>query len=201
MFDTLSTDWQGKTVILIGGGPSLRTFNFMKLLPLRKAGALVIAINDAMRRCPWADVAFSIDRLWLSKRRYMLNQFKGEKVAIADASCAKFRPGVRYILRDPSPRLSDDMAVVCTGENSGFAALGMSMMRGATKIYMLGYDMTGPGHFHAGYEWNCPHGVADYPRWAGHFDALAVEAEERGVSVINCNSDSAVKCFPFGSIE
>lgn len=201
MFQTLTEDWQGKTVILIGGGPSLKTFNFMRLVPMRRAGTIVVAINDAIRRCPWADVAFSIDKLWLSKRRYLINHFKGEKIGVVAADCSRFRPGVRYFLRSPDAGLSDDMSVICAGENSGFAALGMSIMRGATRIYLLGYDMKGPGHFHAGYEWVCPHGVADYPRWAGHFDTLAIAAIERGVSVVNCNPDSRILCFPFGSIE
>lgn len=200
MFDTLSADWQGKTVFLIGGGPSLRGFDFTKLQALR-SGSIIIAINDAVRCCPFANVVFSIDRVWLGRRHATIRAFRGERVAVVDAAHAKFLRGIRYFRRSREARLSEDPGVICTGENSGFAALGMAVMRGATKVFLLGFDMKGPGHFHAGYEWYCPHGVADYPRWAGYFDVLADAAKARGVEVFNCNPDSAIRCFPFASVD
>ena len=201
MFDRLTTDWQGKTVILIGGGPSLRTFNFLRLKRQRMNGVIVVAINDAVKRAPFSNVVISIDSLWLGRRFHVLRAFRGEKIAVVDGSRTIFRPGIRYFVRSQEARLSEDMGVICAGENSGFAALGMSLMRGASKIFMLGFDMNGPGHFHAGYEWKCPHGVADYPRWVGYFPVLAEAAAKQGTSIINCNPDSAVRCFPFGSID
>lgn len=204
MLDRLTRDWEGKTVFLIGGGPSLRSFNFHKLAGFRRRGALVVAINDALRRCPWADVAFSIDRIWLGRRHRELRRFSGERLAVVDANRTKFWPWMRYIARDPAPRLSDDMSVICTGENSGFAALGMALMRGAGTnggaIALLGYDLTVPGHFHAGYEWTCPHGPENYSRWASFFLTLALAAKDMEANVVNCNHESAVRCFPFADI-
>lgn len=204
MLDRLTRDWEGKTVVLIGGGPSLRRFNFRDLSKLRKSGAVVVAINDAIKRCPWSDVVFSIDKVWLGRRHREVRRFSGERIAVVDASRTTFWPWIRYIARDPSPRLSDDMGVICTGENSGFAALGMSLMRGAGTgdgtIIMLGYDMNGPGHFHGGYEWTVPSGPQDYPRWVGYFLSLALAAKEMDAKVVNCNPESAVRCFPFADI-
>lgn len=197
MFDTLSTDWHGKTVFLIGGGPSLCGFDFMRLQALRRSGSIIIAINDAVRRCPFANVVFSIDRVWLARRHATIRAFRGERVAVVDPAHARFLHGIRYFRRSREARLSDDPGVICTGENSGFAALGMAIMRGAAKVFLLGFDMNGPGHFHSGYEWHCPHGVADYPRWASYFDVLAEAARKRGVEVFNCNPESAIRCFPF----
>ena len=204
MFDQLTYDWHGKTVILIAGGPSLRDFDFAHITPLLRRGAISVAVNDSLVKCHWADVVITIDSIWIGKRSQLLRKFTGEKILCVDETRAKFQSGIRYIRRDSSSRLSDNMGVICTGGNSGFAALGMAMMRGAGteggKILMLGYDMNGPGHFHDGYEWKSRYGAKDYPRWARGFGSLALEATDLGIRVINCNSKSAIRCFPFGKI-
>lgn len=203
MFDRLIYDWHGKTVILIASGPSLKDFDFADLSPLLQRGALSVAVNDSFLKCHWASCVISIDKVWIVHRAKEMRNFSGEKILCVDER-GRFQSRTRYIQRDPSSRLSDDMGVICTGGNSGFAALGMAMMRGAGtdggQILMLGYDMTGPGHFHDGYTWQCRYGVQDYPRWAKNFGSLALAAKEQEIRIVNCNPKSAIRCFPFGRI-
>jgi hypothetical protein len=196
---SLTQDWAGRNVVIIGGGPSLRGFDFEML----RRRAVVVAVNDAFLHVPWANVAFSSDVVWINRRAKTLKQFQREILFVVPdrwRARRRFRMA-RAVRRISEPGLSDDMGSVRTGENSGYAALGMAIMRGASKVALLGFDMNGPGHWHNGYGWECRFGVDDYPRWVGFFDQLADAAKERGVEIINCNPDSAIRCFRFGAVE
>lgn len=184
--------WTGRTVFIIGGGPSLAGFDFERL----RGRGIILAVNDSFRSVPFADAVVSIDTVWWGNRNHLLQSFGGEKIAIVPSSCKTGLDVTRYA-RDNRAAVSTDPATVCTGENSGFAAVGLALMRGARLIYLLGFDMTSAGHFHGGYEWRCRYGAKDYPRWSALFGVLQGEAQRRGVTVINLNPASAIKCFQF----
>ena len=188
--------WRGRSVFVIGGGPSLAGFEFDRL---RDRG-IVLAVNDAIKAVPFADAVVSIDTVWWTHRKQFLRSFGGEKIAIVPPS-HKTEPGVTRYARDNRAMISRDPGVVCTGENSGFAAIGLAFMRRARVIHLLGFDMTAPGHFHSGYEWRCRYGAKDYPRWAGMFGVLQDEAVARGSRIVNLNPASAIRCFPFATID
>lgn len=193
-FTKLERDLVGRSVYILGGGPSLRGFDFESL---RGCGH-VVAVNDAIFAAPWADTAITIDIIWLANRVNALRHFDGEMIAAVPDDFEPVDAPVRYVLRRPGAMVSERMGIVYTGDNSGFAALGMAIMRGASRIALLGYDMTAPGHFHAGYTWRSRYGVGDYPRWARYFHALKRIADERGIQIINCNRNSGIRCFPYG---
>lgn len=190
--------WAGRTVFLLGGGPSLRGFDFDRL----KGRGVVVAINDAVLHAPWADAVFTIDTVWLQRRRGSLTEFEGERIAAVPPDWDRSAwTGFTLLRRVQRPGLSRGMDAIYTGDNSGFAALGLAIMRDAARIALLGYDLTGPGHWHEGYEWRSRYGHADYQRWASYFPVLAEAARQRGVRVINCNPASGVRCFEFGYFE
>lgn len=193
-FGTLTADWRGRSVYLIGGGPSLKGFDLRQL----KGRGIVVAINDAVRSAPWADVAFTIDRTWLRRRRREMSGFAGEKLAAVPDGFPNLG-GYTYLRRLPEAGLSADMGVLLAGGNSGFAALGMALMRGAGRVALLGYDLGAAGHFHRGYEWRSPYGAKDYPAWIDSFAVLAAAAGD--TDIINCNPGSALRCFRFGGFE
>jgi hypothetical protein len=197
-FHRLERDWTGRRVFLLGGGPSLQGFEFERL----RGRGTVVAINDAIFAAPWADVAFSIDSVWVRRRREDLARFAGETIAaIRPGSPGLFVPRIKYLSRISSPGLSRDPSELCSGFNSGFGALGLALQRGASEIFLLGYDMNGAGHFHKGYEWDCRFGVKEYPTWSRLFSTLEEPAKANGSAVFNCNPESAIRCFPFASID
>lgn len=198
MFTQLEPDWRGRRVILIGGGPSLTGFDFAQL---EGTGAIIVAINDALRAAPFADVAFSIDTLWLDRRATMLGYFQGEIVAAAPPGYRPPLDRIQLLRRVAASGLSRRADTLLTGGNSGFAALGMALMREAAEVFLLGYDLTQAGHFHGGYEWQSRYGVRHYPQWARAFAVLASEAAARGTAVFNCNRRSAISAFPFATID
>lgn len=196
-FRPFKRDWAGRTVYLIGGGPSLRGFDFARL-----AGrGPVVAINDAFRNLPFPAVAFSIDTHWLGQRRNELESYPGEVVLALPAMWDKPLANAHHVKRVTATGVSAIPDMLFTGENSGFAAMGMAIMRGAARIVMLGYDLTTPGHWHAGYGWRSRYGHADYPRWVRNFDSLEAECTRRRIEVFNCNGQSAIRCFPLVRFE
>lgn len=194
-FSALTPDWRGQAVYLIGGGPSLAGFDFERL----HGKGIVVAVNDAMFHAPFANAVFTIDTVWLRRRVAALQGFAGEKIAALPDNWRRHVPaGVIALRRINAPGLSPDMGAIYTGGNSGHGALGMSLMRGAAEVYLLGFDMDRAGHFHGGYEWDCRFGAADYPVWAGMFSMIAGQSAGR---VFNCNRKSAIRCFPFADID
>lgn len=197
-FIELTQDWTGKRVFLIGGGPSLKEFAFQRL---RRKG-VVVAINDAMKYLPWANCALSIDTVWIRRSGYRLAGFKGEQLGVVPEEWrGPYPERMNFLLRISGPGFAGDMRSVYTGNNSGYAALHVALQRGAREVFLLGYDMNGPGHFHPGYRWPCVYGAEQYPAWSQMFSVLAEVARLRGVRIVNCNPDSAIRCFEFQSID
>jgi hypothetical protein len=197
-FIQLTEDWAGQRVFLIGGGPSLSGFDFNRL----RGKGVVVAINDAMNYVPWAQCVLSIDTVWIRRRREYLRRFGQQKIGIIPREWRGPEPRrMDCLLRLPGPGYSADMGSVYTGNNSGYAALGMSLMRGASEVWLLGYDMNKPGHWHSGYNWRCVYGAEHYPAWSGMFAILAEVARLKGARIINANPSSAIGCFQFGNLD
>jgi len=190
-------DWAARPVLLVGGGPSAGTIDID-----RARGRLtVVAINDSARALPWADALFTADVFWLRRRREMARYFAGARIVAAPAGCKLPWIGrLDRIERRDACGLPDDPNVSHAG-NSGRGALTHAVAAGAIRIALVGYDMTGPGHWHGGYEWTCRFGVRDYPDWAAEMTAFAGDIAARGVSVVNLNPASAIRCFGFATLD
>jgi len=197
MFARLERDWAGRPAFLIGGGPSLTGFDFERL----RGRGIIVAINDAVRYVPFADVAFTIDTVWLEKRADLLRDFPGEIVAAVPVNYQCPVERARLFRRVNAGGVSAFDDTLFTGGNSGFAALAMAIKRGASPIHLLGYDMTAAGHWHRGYSWRSRFGVLQYPKWAVRFASLAGLAQSLGADVINCNRSSAVTAFRHVTID
>jgi len=195
--------WKGQRCFIIGGGPSLKGFDFSRLF-----GERVIAVNRAYEACPTADIMLAMDRRVYNmitegrlgedaKRKF--EEFKGLKVWMRDV------PGA-MLLRDAggtglTKTLRDG---VCNGNNTGYAALNLAICLGADPIYLLGFDMKGDGQghqawFHTGYQ--AEQGESVYKKFIGAFEKAAPEIKQRGVRVINLNPESALKAFEFGRVD
>lgn len=92
------------------------------------------------------------------------------------------------------------------GGNSGFQALNLAASPhffGARRIALVGFDMSDAGgkHWYGRNTWpnsGNPDRSA-FARWIEAFDNAATELARRGVSVVNLNKESALRCFPFAS--
>jgi hypothetical protein len=89
------------------------------------------------------------------------------------------------------------------GGNSGYQAINLAYLWGASRIVLLGFDckpVDGKHHWFGQH----PAGLTQiqpYDLWLKHFNQLAEELRAEGVQVINCSSDTALTCFERKPIE
>lgn len=194
--------WPGETVVCIASGPSL-TLDDVNYV---RGRAKVIVVNTSVNLAPWADVLYACDDRWwkwayrFQKQYPGVHQFTGLKFAIT-AQSARF-PGVKVIGRSGIDGLSMDPRSLRTGSNSGYQAINLAVLMGATRIVLLGYDMQ-TGH-HGRQHWHPDHPmkmVSPYSSFRRYYETLVEPLKAAGVDVINCSRDTALKCFPRQALQ
>lgn len=190
--------YDGKTFALIGGGPSLTQEDVDAV----RGHARVIAINDAYRLAPWADVLYAADAKWIDWHGGVPS-FAGPKYSIEGGHVqATTRPDWTVLRNTGLLGLETDPSGLRAGFNSGFQALNLAYHLGATRVLLLGYDMKvgvdGRDHWFGSH----PDGIlSPYLQMIAAFDSLVEPLKDAGVEVINCTPDSALKFFPNAHIH
>lgn len=183
--------WPGGTVACLGTGPSLVAAD-IELLRGRVEG--VIAINDAYRLAPWADVLYACDAKWWYWHKGM-PEFQGLKFSVDPV--ARHYPGVTILRKTGDAGLELDPTAVRTGRNSGYQAINLAVHLGATRVLLLGYDMKGD-HFFGHHPDNSK---PPFAICLQRFATLVEPLKAAGVTVINCSRSTALTCFPHRSLE
>lgn len=210
----------GGTAICVAPGPSLTAAD----VEFVRGKGTVIAINDAIRLAPWADVLYSSDKGWWLRHAKAMRSFPGLKVRVHN-SLAK--PAVRPMpgkhcqgchlrtkgdgkcwcdgivtLRNLGSRgLSLEPDALYTGDNSGTAAINLAVLLGAKRILLLGYDMDtykGRRHFYDTEAQSCS---SPFFKFRKLTERLVEPLKAAGVDVINCSRRTALDCFPVVSLE
>ncbi len=198
--------WQGQRCFIVGGGESLKGFDFSKL-----KNELVIGINRAYE---YADCTlnFAMDHMlyeWImngklgDNAKNKFNEFKGIPVWL-DSTGYEYPQGVFVINQVPKTKMSYSLKDgIRSGSNSGFGALGIAMCLRANPIYLLGFDMIDKDGkqvwFHGGYPER--QNAKVYKVFRNDFNKVAQEIKARKTKVINLNPNSGLTCFEFGKIE
>jgi len=188
-------------VACLGGGPSLTQADVDRL----RGRVRVIAINDAWRLAPWADVLYGCDWRWWVKHGGVPG-FAGIKVSLSNSrGHLDEYPEIRLLENTGVDRLEPRPNGLRTGHNGGFQAINLAVHFGARRILLLGYDMKAGdgGRTH----WFGDH--ADWPTrptiyataMLPHFAGLAAALRDAGVEAINCTPDSALTVFPIQDVE
>lgn len=191
------TRWNGETVFVAATGPSLTPTAADLLL-----GKRVIAVNDAYKQIPSADVLYACDSKWwevhngcpfFSGERWSTHEKGGsnDKTAVAKKFGVNIVPG-----RSGSKFRTD--SVIAYGGNSGFQAVGLAILFGAARIVLVGFDMrevAGKRHFFGDHPKPLRNGSA-FHSWVQKFTE-ASRSVPQGVKIVNATTGSAIKCFPF----
>jgi len=198
-----------RRVFVIGGGPSLKGFDFKKL-----NGEIVIAVNRAWEstNCAftffldeqfwgWTDNGtFGKDKpaKWLEHPSYKITVNRAGFPYPEDISVIDFNGSAKF------PE-SIKTGIYC-GSNSGFAATNLAIALGSREIYLLGFDMdneTDPydimNHFHSGYPEK--QNNTSFNMFKYEFDELAHYVKGENVKITNLNKDSKMRAFPFGEFN
>ena len=184
------------TVAILGGGPSLtqNQVNAVDKYP-------VIAINDAYKLAPWANILYGCDAKWWKWNEPF---FRGTKVGLKwDAVKGVFHSGwndverrdVLALASTGVDGLEDAPNGLRTGTNSGYQAINLAVHLGAKRILLLGYDMKSSGGRSHWFGEHPDKVEPPYSTMLMHFPSLVEPLKKRGVEVINCTPDSALNVF------
>lgn len=197
-FTTVQHDWSDDPVYVIGGGPSLRGFDFSCL------DGVLLGCNKAA----WAvDTPFmvSLDQHFVRVFRDRIADYVREGgtayLAVApNNNDHKPIENAHYLYRTRNNGLSHDPSRLY-GVHTGYAALNLAFLAGAKQIGLLGldmqYDNDGRSHHHEGYEWQNKESPRYYDKWSRNFERAAVELREAGVEVINFIGEPRSKITEF----
>lgn len=190
-------DWRGEIAVLVGAGPSAKDAP----IDLARGRARVIAINNSWQLAPWADALYACDWNWWNHANGC-PEFRGLKMTIDRRTCQD-RPdwGVHKV----ECNKGDDRLELRTwnrigwGGNSGFGALNIAVQAGATRIILVGYDMT--TRFGRHWHQDHPNGMhnpteGNVDRWRRAIDNAAAQLRPLGIEVFNASPISALRNYP-----
>ena len=199
--------WANRRCFIIGGGPSLKGFDFSKL-----QDELTIGVNAVYQKFD-PTILFGMDKRffdWASGGHY--GKDDEEKKEFLE----KYNnlTAIKLHLNVENSDFKNVYKIDCMGnlglsislsnglyhgENSGYAALNLAYILGCNPIYLLGFDMDGDKKYH----WHDGHpgqsGTGDMSTFPIAFNQFADEIKKK-TKVININKDSKLKCFEFGDM-
>lgn len=166
----------GSTAFIIGGGPSLRDFEFSRL-----RGRKCIAVNAAGNDVPWADVLFFKAPDWPGCIS-LIDGWKGFVVTVSDAE-----------LPDNVKRVEVKRPHMPRARTSGQYAVSLAVMMKASRVVLLGFDWNREGgNYHSRYGRS---GISyrDVPphSWEGYRE----RAMKAGCEVLNATPGSLIAEF------
>ncbi|HPT36436.1 MAG TPA: hypothetical protein PK309_07900 [Bacillota bacterium] len=190
--------WEGADVFIIGGGPSLRSFDWTKLI-----GRKTIGCNDAFRLGPDVCAACIFgDLRWFNVHRKALQEFPNpvytNQPSLHDG---KGVPWLRTLPRKPKGLHKDALGWGC---NTGCSAINLALLLGARRVFLLGFDMQvldGKTNWH---DANISKPTdATYKNYQKGFAAIAKDLPVvfPGCCVYNCGKESRLQVFPKVDLE
>lgn len=193
-------EWEGETVFIIAGGPSVTQEQVDKL-----KGRRVIAINSSCYIAPWADILFFSDSRWFNSNKDAIKKFAGRVVSVSNAlipSILHLRK-VPVSTKDPVVFQTDPQAVTVKRTSlTGGINLGWHLNGGAPEV-LLGADgkrgVDGRPSHHKPHEWAPKPGSWDDQR--KDLEIIAAALKPLGAKIFNTNPDSAFRMFPFEKLE
>jgi len=218
--------WEGGDCWIVGGGPSVSeqfeipsnivervsngTLNPSSYTPYLSylKNKHVIGVNAAyLLGETIIDIVFFGDNGFYLSHQQGLADFKGVKSSCQDKAQKEW---IKYIPKDnnKSQGITTRSSHVSWNGNSGAAAINLAYHLGAKRIFLLGFDMNLNNkeneHWHNVYGRNTnkrpPHKLP-FARHLLGFPAIAKDAKELGVEIINVNPKSAIENFPRISLK
>jgi hypothetical protein len=184
-------EWAGMDAFIIGGGASLKGFNFDLL-----AGRNVIGVNDAFRIGPHiVKICIFGDATWFQKNKWDLELFTGKVVSVASSLQSMQLPWLLKLGR-AADRMGDGN-YLAWHYSTGAAAISLAVHLKASRIYLLGFDMAlvaSKSHWHS-HRAQVTSEVAFQRHLRGMRD-MAQSLFHSPVKVFNVTDESRLDCFP-----
>lgn len=169
-------DFEGQTVVVLGSGPSL-TAHDIELV--RRSKHFTVAVNTTWKSARFCDVIYAADYVWWNEYRNEID------IAAEQWTC--------------SERAVDEFGILrhnirgSTGYNSGLRAVQWAVGFNASRIILLGFDLSieNGTHHHGDHDKT---GNPDEDRcslWIKQFQQMDV----RNSKIINCSRESKMTRF------
>jgi hypothetical protein len=194
----ISRDLAGRAAVVIASGPSLTQED----VDFCRGKAFVAVANDGYRMAPWADLIYAADWGWWDCHDGVMG-FAGEKWTCDERAAREFGLTLIEVAARGDGFSLDPTRLHRMGGNSGGQLLNLVALRGASPIYMLGYDMQATG--------GRKHWFGDHPKpinktqnftgWRQAMDAGAASLADLGVTAINCSRETALTAYPKSTIQ
>lgn len=184
----------GRTVFVLGGGPSLSCFDVRRLDPTD-----VIAVNTAGEMMPNAAVLFWRDASWASANEAVIDAWPALRIT-THASRGLSAHVVQIERRNDFP--PPGSMAVRWGPSSGHVAVALALAMGAAKIVLVGFDgrlVKGRSHWHDRYR--AIRRPATYERFNAAWSGWRAAAARRRVEIVNATSGSAIDEFPIVALD
>lgn len=196
---TVPRMWEGQTVVIVGGGPSVNDHDLSRL-----HGYRTIVVNNAYRLLPHAEILFFRDCEWWKADKdghcRWVDGDRGRFDGLVVSTCQQMadHPRVKYLRHGPErDGLTTEPGRLVRGNHAGHEALNLATHLGASRLFLLGYDMT-RAH---GDNWHADHKrtvaeTAYQRKFKPGIEGAARALERLGVAVTNVSRISTLTCFP-----
>lgn len=197
-YSTVDRVWSG-TAVCVATGPSLTT---EQVAVVRASGVPVVTVNDAYLMAPFADVVYFADAKWWRwhKDRAEWRSFAGQKATIFTSGNSVDERDVHILRNARRDGLSTNPEEICTGSNSGYQAINVATLAGASRVILIGYDCKADGKKHHFFGDHPDKTMPPYPMIKGRFASAAEAAKKMGIEIVNATPGSALECFPRGDL-
>jgi len=203
-FDSLPRMYEGQTVFVIGGGPSIKHMN-LKLIKDRP----VLGCNDAFRLGDWVDWLVFADMRWWRWNWEEVAQWKNREQVISlvpqllDGRAERW-PWLKILRRDESRfGISVEPDTLCWNRGCGGTAINAAYLLGALRVVLLGFDMRMVDgdhnwhNYHQKQERDKIYQSSMMPFLKPMGDAMKVT----GLQIVNATPGSALNLFPMKPLE
>lgn len=196
--------WAGRSVVIIGGGPSLKGFDFSRIPSHHK----IIGINSAFKHCPQADFIFSEDLRFFEAFGKEVQEWRGDAVwhclrGMDYERGLKACPKLQIIREQRDDKYwAKDLSALSFSSNSAVGAINLAEILGASVLYLLGLDCRSEGpvveHFHQDYDQCWDVGAQQVYNWKSDFEHWVFpQCHIPSIwNVINPSYPSAIQCWP-----
>ena len=178
-------------VFIVGGGPSLRGFDFSRLRGMR-----VFAINAAGYDVPFAELLIFDGHGFYRKHSDLIDGWSGSAVTRAPPSRLIKSDRVQFVGATERPDFGPGL--VKSGPSTGHLAVGLAVQRLAQSVVLLGFDCAndeaGRSHYHDRYN-------GDGDRFLETWGGWNAAARRAGVDVVNASPCSALTEFRLAHID
>jgi len=190
--------WKDQDVFIIGGGTSLRTFDW-KLLEDKWTIGCNSAFSLGEKICK---VCIFGDARWFDIYKHELVKYKG---TVFTNSNQLLRTKISWLWTMSRQAKGLHHNALGWNKNTGASAINLALLLGAKRIYLLGYDMYLSQQGQPNWHDRLIHkpNEENYPKFVDNYKFVVRDLEKKWpkVEVINITDNSALNCFPKVGID